>query len=184
MVGTLFVWLTLFTRGILLKETDIHSQIAFKEIGQIFPVNGIHQVIWYVNMESLRSDLDDLNLIISNIENIKIMEQIVKKDLEKGKKNFTELREIHDLKEYVIDKCKLLNLELSEGNGILKILESLMTDNTKRNKRSLLPLWGQNRVGRRTSNGRKYRNNSSSSRLFNQKRKVNTHIGPIYIISE
>ena len=143
MVGTLFVWLILFTRGILLKETEIHSQIAFKEIGQIFPVNGIHQVIWYVNTESLRSDLDDLNLIISNIENIKIMEQIVKKDLEKGKKNFTELREIHDLKEYVIDKCKLLHLELSEGNGIHKILESLMTDKTNRNKRNLLPLLGK-----------------------------------------
>ena len=94
-------------------------------------------------MVSLRSDLDDLNLIISNIENIKIMEQIVKKDLEKGKKNFTELREIHDLKEFVIDKCKLLHLKLSEGNRILKILEPLMTDNTKRNKRSLLPLLGQ-----------------------------------------
>ena len=70
MVETLFVWLTLFTRGIVLKETEIYSLIAFKNIGQTFPINGIYQVIWYDNMESLRSDLDDLNLIISNVNNI------------------------------------------------------------------------------------------------------------------
>jgi hypothetical protein len=62
------------------------------------------------------------------------MEQIVERDLAKWKKYFKELREIHDLKEYVIDKCKLLHLELNEGEGILKILESLMTDKNETNE--------------------------------------------------